>query len=177
MRALADVQAFLRECGAESIEHPGGTLYGHLVRVHDRLGGLGLAEPVRLAGLTHAVYGTDGFDVTLVDRDDRAAVRALVGDQAELIVYRYGGCDRARTWASLAGAAEVWSRFEDRGERLGPDELRSFVDLSIVNELDVVEQSAAIAGQYGDLFRARFTEWVPLASPQVIVDARHVLGF
>jgi len=35
------VQAWLRERGAERIDHPGGTLYAHLVRVHDRLGALG----------------------------------------------------------------------------------------------------------------------------------------
>ncbi|WP_343871201.1 DUF6817 domain-containing protein [Dactylosporangium roseum] len=30
----------MRQRGAETIDHPGGTLYAHLSRVHDRLGRL-----------------------------------------------------------------------------------------------------------------------------------------
>jgi hypothetical protein len=169
------VLAFLRAGGAESIEHPGGTLYAHLIRVHERLAGHGLSSQVQYAGLAHAVYGTDGFDVVLLDRSDRESMRQLVGIEAELLIYRYGGCDRSRTWLRLAETHQVWSRFDDLVETLPEDELRSFVDLSIVNELDVVEQSRAIAEEHGDYFRKLFSDWRSLASPQVMKDADTVL--
>ena len=70
------VKAWLRERGAERIDHPGGTLYAHLGRVHDRLGALGHDQHVRLAGLAHAAYGTDGFDLSLLDVTDRSTLRA-----------------------------------------------------------------------------------------------------
>ncbi|MGC9668763.1 DUF6817 domain-containing protein [Planosporangium sp. 12N6] len=177
MAAEQDVRAWLRGRGAERIDHPGGTLYAHLCRVHDRLDRLGLGAAVRLAGLTHAAYGTDGFDVVLLDRADRATLRELIGEQAENLVYRYGACDRDRTWQCLADTREVRDRFTDRVEVLEPAQLQPFVDLSIVNELDVVEQDRAIAERHGDYFRALFTAWAPVASPQVTREARRVLAF
>jgi hypothetical protein len=33
-----NMRGWLRQHGAETIEHPGGNLYAHLSRVHDRLG-------------------------------------------------------------------------------------------------------------------------------------------
>jgi hypothetical protein len=166
----------LAERGAHSIEHPGGTLYAHLVRVHQRLAGHGLAAEVQQAGLAHAAYGTDGFDVVLFDHRDREPLRALVGPRTELMIYRYGGCDRSRTWSELARTKQVWSRFDGTAELLDAADLRAFVDLSIVNELDVVEQSAEIAGRYGEYFRALFADWRLLASPQVSAEAQAVLA-
>ena len=165
------VKAWLRERGAERIDHPGGTLYAHLGRVHDRLGALGHGEPVRLAGLAHAAYGTDGFALALLPVTDRAVLRALVGDTAEALIYLYGACDRARTWKTLADTRQVWNRFTGRAQPLVP----AFVDLSIVNELDVAEQDPEIAQRYGPYFRAVFESWAPLATAPALAEARRVL--
>ena len=171
------VEAWLRERGAAAIEHAGGSLLEHLARVRDRLAGHGHGADEQLAALTHAAYGTDGFRVTLLDVTDRAELRALIGPRAEAMVYRYGGCDRDRTWRALPATATIWSRFTGHAESPTPDELRAFVDLSIVNELDVYERSPGIAARAGDHFRAVFATWAPLASPPVLADARRVLGF
>jgi uncharacterized protein DUF6817 len=176
MTASEAVLTLLRERGAESIEHPGGTLYAHLIRVYERLAGHGADPELQFAGLAHAAYGTDGFDVALFDRHDRTPLQALVGSAAEQLIYRYGGCDRSRSWSDLAQTKQVWNRFDDSVETLAPAELRAFVDLSIVNELDVVEQSAAMAEKYGDYFGRLWADWRPLASPQVMVDADAVLA-
>jgi len=173
---LDAILAMLRERGAESIEHPGGTLYAHLIRVFERLAGHGASPELQYAGLAHAVYGTDGLDVVLLDRRDREPLRALVGPEAEALIYRYGGCDRSRSWAGLAQTKQVWSRFDGGVETLAPAELRAFVDLSIVNELDVVEQSSAIAEKYRDYFRSLFDTWRLLASPSVLADVDAVLA-
>ena len=164
----------LRERGTESIEHPGGTLYAHLIRVYERLHGAG--PELQHAALAHAAYGTDGFDVVLFDHRNRDPLRALVGPRSETLIHRYGGCDRSASWARLAETGQVRSRFDDRIETLTSSELRDFVDLSIVNELDVVEQSATIAEKYGAYFRKLFDDWRPLASPPVSADADAVLA-
>jgi hypothetical protein len=174
--SVEEVQAWLRAHGAESIEHPGGTLQAHLGRVSDRLARAGADQYVQLAALTHAAYGTDGFAVTLLDVTERASLRALVGERAEYLVYRYGGCDRGRTWRALPTTRLIWSRFTGHCDAPPPDELRGFVDLSIVNELDVYERSAEIAARHGDYFRSVFAGWAPLASPAVFADACRVLG-
>jgi len=172
-----EVRNWLRDRGAESIDHPGGTLLAHLGRVHDRLAALGADPDLRLAGLTHAAYGTDGFPVTLLDVADRGELRVLVGAPAEQLVYRYGGCDRGRTWRALATTKTIWSRFTEHADSPTPEDLRAFVDLSIVNELDVHEQSAETAAKYGEYFRSVFAGWSTLASPAVLADAKRVLNF
>jgi hypothetical protein len=177
MSTEQDMRAWLRQRGAETIDHPGGTLYAHLSRVHDRLGRLGHGADVHLAGLAHAVYGTDGFDVVLLDPADRTTLRDIIGESAERLVYLYGACDRGRTWQRLPDTGEVWNRFTNEIESLGPRLLQPFVDLSIVNELDVVEQDRALAEKFGDYFRSLFTSWGQVASVPVTAEARRVLGF
>ena len=170
------VLEWLRERGAESVPHAGGSLYEHLGRVADRLAGHGASEAECLAALTHAAYGTDGFHVVLLDVVDRAVLRDLIGAEAEELVYRYGGCDRGRTWRALPSTRLIWSRFTGHSESPTPAELRDFADLSIVNELDVYGRSPEIAAKAGDYFRSVFPEWEPLASPAVMADTRRVLG-
>ena len=170
------VKAWLRERGTETVDHPGGTLYAHLGRVHDRLGELGHDPRVRLAGLTHAAYGTDGFDLTLLAVADRAELRELIGADAEALVYLYGACDRSRTWQDLPGTGQLWDRFTGGPRRLAPEQVRPFTDLSIVNELDVAEQDPGFVARHGGYFRALFASWEPLASPAVIAQAHRVLA-
>ena len=174
--SVDDVRAWLRDSGAESIPHAGGSLYEHLGRVAERLAGHGASSAVCLAALTHAAYGTDGFPAVLLDVTSRRTLRGLIGAEAEEIVYRYGGCDRGRTWRALPSTRLIWSRFTGHSESPTPGELRDFADLSIVNELDVYERSPEIAAKAGDYFRSVFPEWRPLASSSVMADARRVLG-
>lgn len=170
------VLAMLRHRGAEMIEHPGGTLYAHLIRVFERLAGHGAGTALQHAGLAHAAYGTDGFDVVLFDHRHRQPLQNLLGLEAELMIYRYGDCDRSASWSRLAETRQLRSRFDGRVETLPAPQLTAFVDLSIVNELDVVEQSPVMAEQYGDALRANFDRWRPIASPSVMADADTVLG-
>jgi hypothetical protein len=172
---MNDVLAWLRSCGAESIAHAGGSLYEHLGRVAERLAGHGAGEHECRAALTHAAYGTDGFPLVLLDVAERHTLRDLIGPAAEAMVYRYGGCDRGRTWRALPTTGVVWSRFTGHAESPTPAELRAFADLSIVNELDVYERSAEIAAKAGDYFRSLFPQWEPLASPPVLEDCHRVL--
>ena len=172
----AAVRALLVDRGAQSVEHPGGTLYAHLGRVSDRLARHGVPEHVRVAGLAHAVYGTDGFDVVLVDLADRQLVRDVAGAAAEELVYRYGACDRARTWRALATSRRVVDRFTGEAEVLDGAALRDFVDLTVVNELDVMEQSAELAARHGAALRALFETWAGLGTPAVLADAESTLA-
>jgi hypothetical protein len=171
-----DLREWLRERGADRIAHAGGSLYEHLGRVSERLAGHGAGEDACLAALAHAAYGTDGFAVSLLDVTDRAALRALIGTEAEEMVYRYGGCDRGRTWRALPATRLIWSRLTGHADAPTPAGLRAFVDLSIVNELDVYERSEEIAKKAGDYFRSVFPSWEPMASPSVMDDCRRVLG-
>jgi hypothetical protein len=176
MTSEASIADLLRSRGAEDIDHPGGTLYAHLERVQRRLARLGAPELVQLAARTHAVYGTDGLDITLLSLDERPLLAEVIGTDAEQLVYRYGACDRNRTWDTIADTATVWNRFTGTSEVLGQADLQAFTDLSLVNELDVAEHAPGFLDQHGDYFRQLTETWAPLLSPSVHADGRRVFG-
>lgn len=166
----------LREWGAQDIEHPGGTLDDHLGRVQQRLASLGVSPYVQLAARTHAVYGTDGFDVTLLSLEQRSVLAAIIGDDAEQLVYRYSACDRKRTWDCLADTGRLWNRFTGTSETLDQAQLQALTDLTLINEVDIAEHSGDFLDRYGNYFRRLTTAWAPLLSAAVLADARRVFG-
>lgn len=145
-----DAEQFLIERGAEDIAHPGGTLLAHLRRVADQLETWGAPADVVLAGLCHATYGTDGFDVTLLPVSERAELARVIGPGAEGIVYLYASCDRGKTYPALGGTGAVpfHDRFTGQARPVGADELRSFMAITAANELDVVAHNPDLAARY-----------------------------
>jgi len=170
----AAIARLLRERGAQDIEHPGGTLDDHLTRVQRRLARLGAPYEAQLAARAHAVHGTDGFGVTLLGLDERPVLSGIIGAGAERLVYRYGACDRKRTWASLADTGRLWNRFTGGSEILDENDLRAFADLCLVNEVDIAEHAVDFLDRHGDYFRRLITAWAPVLSPAVLADARTV---
>ncbi|MDX3005447.1 hypothetical protein PWY87_27465 [Kribbella solani] len=176
MSTFQDLGSLLMVRGADEIDHAGGSLYVHLHRVAKRLGSLGASDTLILAGLAHAAYGTDGYPTHLFDwRTERPVLESVIGTDAELIVYRYGACDRETTWRDLAEHRTVTDRFTGTSEELGNAELRDFVDLSIVNELDVLDHDADRADELRAFLRDQIPRWQSLASPAVLTEAHRIL--
>jgi hypothetical protein len=153
-----EVLAFLREHGADRIEHPGGTLLEHLERVAGTLAAWGADADVVAAGRCHATYGTDGFGRSLLAHTRRGELRALIGERAERLVHLYGGLDRAAVYPRLGGPAPI--RFTDRhtGREHEPAaaDVRAVVEITAANELDVVEHNADLAARFGPDLRRLF---------------------
>lgn len=151
------VLRFLRVQGAPGIPHPGGTLFEHLQRVAALLAGWGADEDVQLAGLCHATYGTDGFDRSLLDVGERAALRAVAGERAERLVYLYGSLDRDVTYPRL-GDQEVVVRDRFTGAEHAPSEVdvRAIVEITAANELDVLAHNEELARRYREPLTALF---------------------
>jgi len=132
----------LRSLGADAVEHFGGSLLEHLVRVHDLLDAWDQPEDVRLAGLCHAAYGTDGFPVALLPLDDRATLQAEIGVDAEHLVHDYGTCDRRATYARLGDRPlRMTSRVTGGSRDLSDADAAAFAAVTIANELDVVRHA------------------------------------
>ncbi|MEV6826339.1 alpha/beta hydrolase [Amycolatopsis sp. NPDC051102] len=130
--------ALLRELGAGEVSHPGGHLLDHLRRVRDLVAGWGGSRRARLAALCHATYGTDGFPHPLLPPDRRARLRAAIGNDDEALVYRYGACDRSKTYAHLGTTPlPLTDRFTGEVVSLAGGDLTDFALLTIANELDV----------------------------------------
>lgn len=177
MSTFQDLGSLLLVRGADEIDHAGGSLYVHLHRVAKRLRSLGASDTLVLAGLAHAAYGTDGFPTHLFDwQTERPVLASVIGAEAEQIVYRYGACDRETTWRDLAEHRTVADRFTGTSEELGAADLRDFVDLTIVNELDVLDHDPERALELGPFLQEQIPRWQSLASPEVLADANRALA-
>lgn len=163
----------LSRLGAATIEHPGGTLLAHLKRVHDRLGRWGAPPAVRIAGLCHAAYGTDGFAVALLPVERRGELAEVIGTRAESLVYFYASCDRARSYRDLATFTD---RFTGRTFAPSPRQQRAFAELTAANELDLVAASPAFAEEYSERIGALLAHFRPLLSEAAWRDCRALTG-
>jgi Domain of unknown function (DUF6817) len=161
-----DVVALLVARGAGAIEHPGGGLLDHLIRTSESLRAWGSASDLVLAGLAHAAYGTDGFDVALFGLDERNLVAGAIGEGAEAIVYRYASCDRAFTLPQVGRAGEVVfrDRFTGAVEAADRTALHQFAELTFANELDLVRHSEAFRHEHGAAITALFAGWKEVVS-------------
>jgi hypothetical protein len=120
---------------------------------------------VRLAGLCHAYYGTDGFPAALGDTAHREELAAIIGEEAERLVYFYASCDRRFSYPHLG---EPEGRFKDRFTGtvlISPLPLRrDFAELTAANELDIMQVNSGLRAQHGPGLLGLFTSWRKLLS-------------
>lgn len=177
MTTVEDLDGLLQVRGADDLEHAGGTLFVHLHRVARRLASLGASQDLLLAALAHAAYGTDGFSSSLFDwQTERVVLRSVIGTDSERLVYLYGCCAREASWPGLAEHQTVQDRFTGASYELTADELRSFADLSIVNELDVLDHAPDLEPELRDYLSNLVPRWTDILSPAVHEYAQERLG-
>lgn len=171
------VVALLRERGAEEIQHPGGDLLAHLVRTAALLEAWDASTPLVGAGLMHAAYGTDGFDVALFGLDERAVVVDAIGEEAASLVYLYASCDRAFAYPQIGHGEPVAfrDRFTGRIDVVDAGRLRQFAELTFANELDLVRHSETVAGDLGPALAALFGPWQDVVSGAAYDEYRRLL--
>jgi pimeloyl-ACP methyl ester carboxylesterase len=130
--------ALQRSLGADRVEHPGGTLLAHLRRVHALIVEWCAPPRTRLAAVSHATYGTDGFPQALLPITERRRLDEVIGPDAERLVHLYGACDRSVTYRELGGRpVRVRDRFTGATTSIDGPDLADFAVLTIANELDV----------------------------------------
>jgi len=147
----AQASHFLRAHGAATLSHPGGTLLAHLRRVAGLLAAWDAGPALQAAGLCHACYGTDGYGQALLGAGERASLAAVIGAEAESLVYLYGSCDRAAVYPRLGDHRPVVFRDRFTGRACTPPEqqVRAFAELTAANELDVIRHSPELAARHG----------------------------
>ncbi|AQZ62466.1 hypothetical protein BKM31_14245 [[Actinomadura] parvosata subsp. kistnae] len=169
------VVQFLEERGTARIKLHHRSLLDHLVGTEQLLRSWGCPDDVAIAGLCHAVYGTDGLVAPLVELADRPKLSALIGDAAESAVHLYGCCDRKFVYPQLGNGAEVtWrDRFTGREWVVDAAELATFTLLTWANALE-----AAGAGTDGDWSAVSylFLLTADLVGPQPKQAATEILG-
>jgi hypothetical protein len=162
---IAAAAEALASRGAAGIAHPGGTLLAHLERVHALLTEWGARPALRLAGLCHAYYGTDGFPAALGDPRRREELAAITGTEAERLVYFYASCDRRFSYPLLAKREGPFKdRFTGTVLRPPPRLRRDFAELTAANELDIAAVNPDLRAQHGQNLLRLFTSWQALLS-------------
>jgi pimeloyl-ACP methyl ester carboxylesterase len=153
------------ELRARDVPHLAGTLLEHLRRTALWLERWSAPAHVRVAGLCHAAYGTDGFDTALTS--DREELTARIGARAEQLIYDYCACDRSHLYAQLgASSLTLRDRWNGAERSLSAEDLTDFALLTLANELDVAlhePPDSALAGAIGGLIR-RLEPYCPTQS-------------
>ncbi|HEY8545975.1 MAG TPA: hypothetical protein VIL36_13040 [Acidimicrobiales bacterium] len=160
MAARDDAVALLVDLGAPTVDHLGSDLLTHLLGTEALLRSWDVPEPVALAGLCHAAYGTDGFPQALLPVDDRPRLAAAIGAEAETIVYRYGSCRRDGWPATFV------DRFTGEPHDLPGGERRALALLTAANELDLTRR-----GVFDDATRTAIADLVDRLVPDAPADA------
>src|SRR5262245_30240563 len=105
--------ALLLEVGIGEQPHTGKTYIGHLLAVHRLMEDEGCGQDACRARLFHSVYGTEQFQGFKLPLEQRAEIRALIGERAERLAYLNCAMDRATFDAALK-RGEAPFRFRDR---------------------------------------------------------------
>jgi hypothetical protein len=157
----------LHELGAHELHYLNGDLAQHLNGTYVLLREWGNSEPVCLASLFHAVYGTAGFPAALLSLDKRSDIAAAIGDETEELVYMYGACDRDCTYSKLISHQEpvYRNRFTHEFFSLLRILLAFFCELTLANELEIVLQSHKAREDCCAFFVPLFASFKGLVSP------------
>ena len=164
--------------GADGFPHVAGSLASHLRRTEALLRRFGSRDALCLAGLYHAVYGTDGIRGCLADLRERDSIASIIGREAERIVYAYCACARALFHPRIGTPAQ--QRFADRftGTEypISEQALRDFCELTLANELELATSSAAFRAAYGAELAGFFERMRDLVSRAAFAAYRATLG-
>jgi hypothetical protein len=171
---LRRLVAFLRENGAERIDHSNESLLDHLMETREVLASWGARRELCDAGLFHSVYGTQFLGDELIGTDRRDDVRAMIGDEAESVVWLWHGIERPSIARNLDREESLSIDLRDGTEQ--PITRQQFVDLVNLMVADAVEQLPRRLPENVERQRGWLTPFLPLALPAGADAARAVFA-
>lgn len=171
-----DVFKQLAELGAEELQHINGSLLSHLQGTFDLLKTWGNREGLCKAGLYHAVYGTFAFERSLVDLKKRERIAALIGAEAERIVYYYGACDRDYFYPRIGRVDEpnFLNRFTGQFENISRQMVRDLLELTLANELEIIKKDDAFLAERRVRYESLFDRFEPFVSANGFKEYKRV---
>jgi hypothetical protein len=149
----------LIELGAGEFEHVDGSLIAHLEGTMCLLKAWNSSKLLQDAGLYHAAYGTSAFEQNLFELSQRQDVAAIIGSEAECIVYHYCACDRDTFFAQFGTVEKpvFYDRITAQTSALSKELLQQLCELTAANETEIAINNPEFVNQHGaglvDLFR------------------------
>jgi hypothetical protein len=177
MKTVDDLFAQLQALGAGEFAHLDGSLAEHLRGTERLLREWGACETLCIAGLYHAVYGTDGFNSSLRSLTGRKKMAELIGSETEDIVYLFGACNRKVFYPRIGTPAQLIfdDRFSNREYDILPKQLRYLCELVLANELEIAGNSKEFRAQHGAALSKLFERMEGLASKAGLKAYRDML--
>lgn len=125
--------AVLDACGVGRASYPGGSLRDHLVGTFHTLGRWGAVEHVAVAGLMHSVYGTFSPESVPAPIRDRTSLRAVIGPDAEELVWLYSRMDLTFLPDALAGGSPLLAAEDWQSLHASPEQILSLAWIAAAN--------------------------------------------
>ena len=166
MKASAELLAQLQALGAGELEHLDGSLETHLRGTEALLRSWGACESLCVAGLYHAVYGTDGYSPALTSLAGRRSIAEAIGAEAEKLAYLYGACNRKVFHPRIGTEAQLLfaDRLSNRDYGIQPRQLAQLCELILSNELEIASRSAQFRAKHGAALSRLFERMSGLVS-------------
>ncbi|TRU11014.1 MAG: hypothetical protein EWV75_12935 [Microcystis wesenbergii Mw_QC_S_20081001_S30D] len=154
----------LKQLGCDSTAHMNRDLLTHFQGTYQLLKKWGNQEAVCLAGLCHALYGTQTFPVALVSFSKRQEIAALIGEEAEKLAYYYSIITRQHFTENLkknTNNLAIKSRLDGS---IIPIQESEFIQLLEIFLADHLEQIFSINYRYRYQYQSFFLEAKPYLS-------------
>lgn len=116
-------------------------------------------------------YGADAFETSCLTLDDRPAVRAVVGEDAERLAYIFCAMDRAAfVFRTPPDCGEIADRFTGGAVPVSRDDFYDLCDMLFANELEQLHPRVPLEDSSLELLEAL----IPFVSTEAIVFYRRV---
>jgi len=132
---------FLEKYGAVTQAHSRRTLFDHLWGTYWLLKTWRCEETVCCAGLFHSIYGTNAFKHISLGLEHRNKLRALIGQEAENLVYLFHSTSRPWGWIDAIHHRGTTSRLS--GQFLAMD-ARTIAQLIEIDCANLIEQGGGL---------------------------------
>lgn len=167
---------FLRSRGATMQPHSLSNLIHHLIGTREILLSWQASPVLCTAGLFHSVYGTESFDVAIVDLAERDAVRRLIGGESEEIVYFFSVATRVSFEANFERQSDY--RIQERSSKdWTPISLHLLEQLCTLSAANWLEQRRRLPSSAGEFGRERYRKMLEFVLPAAAEALREAYSF
>ena len=165
------IEQFLAERVRDVAYNSAGDLLRHLKNTHDLLEAWGNPPSVCLAGLFHSIYGTCRVSHKAMGFGERETLRALIGEEAEQLVYIFCVTERPKDFLECLDRHEVELRDHRTGTMmvLPRATLDRLLEIEVANILEQDERYYAVLDQ---CLRAWLTPGAIAAAEAYIKEGR-----
>ena len=142
--SLKQMTDFIREVGADDVEHSEKSYVAHAVGVRNDMQRWGCDEDLCRAGVFHSIYGTELFQRFTLPLERRGEVRALIGERAEWFAYLNCAMSRAefdRAVFQTEGPYFIRDRFSEQDIPVSEPDFDELVRMHVCDWLEQVGRS------------------------------------